>query len=79
MILTIGKRLQPDGRDALENNYKISLVNQPELILDVEDLAGIIMQLKAITNGWGMDFTPVEYDEIIKIWEWSSPAITSGI
>lgn len=37
-------------------NYAITLQTE-ELIIDFDDLMGIVMQLEAIVAGWGMDFT----------------------
>jgi hypothetical protein len=55
-----------------DKNYTITLLQQDELILYVEDLEGIIMQLDAISQGLGMDFTPIMVEEIEKTWEWSA-------
>jgi len=47
---------------------------ETELKLDVDDLRGIVMQLEAICNGWGMDFEPVEEEEcFISYINWTIP------
>jgi len=44
-------------------NYNIQLFYQEELTIDIGDLEGIIQQLEAITQGWGMDFDCIDIDE----------------
>lgn len=55
-------------------NYAITLCVD-ELILDFDDLMGIVMQLEAIAAGWGMDFTvhTIEEKEIIN-WTETTPS-----
>ena len=47
-------------------------MKESELILDIEDLEGIVMQLDAISKGMGMSFTVIECEEIETGWEWNA-------
>lgn len=51
-------------------NYNVHLIRQEELTLHIADLEGIIQQLEAISQGWGMDFECLEINEETGIiWE----------
>lgn len=54
------------------NNYTITMSSEEGLVLDVGDLEGIVMQLDAISQGMGMDFTVVEYEGIENTWKWNA-------
>lgn len=38
------------------------------IVLDVDDLQGMIMQLEAIVNDWGMDFVPLPKEDYNKVY-----------
>ncbi len=44
-------------------NYNVHLIRQEKLTLHIDDLIGIVQQLEAISQGWGMDFDCFELDE----------------
>ena len=66
----------------MRNNYTITLLQNQELVLDVDELQCILQQLEAIALGWGHDFGQVFIQEEIEgestyVWE-KNPNITTG-
>lgn len=57
--------------------YELMLNASNELILDIDDLGGIIQQLEAISMGLGMDFSVGMLEEQ-EIYIWKNPQTRTG-
>lgn len=56
--------------DTVNTKYMTaSIVLNTDLVLDMDELEGIIQQLEAISCGWGMDFSVSVMEEKV-ICEW---------
>ena len=66
----------------MRNNYTITLLQNQELVLDVDELECIIQQLAAIQNGYGHDYETVFIqdeigEETTYVWE-REPSVGEG-